>query len=86
MQKCRRYLPNGGHPPPGGLASARKKALQFAACMRSHGLSNFPDPQVSAGPGGGVGIRIGPGSGIDPQSPAFQAAQHACGSIMGKAP
>lgn len=87
MQKCRKYLPNGGHPPPGGLAAARQNALKFAACMRSHGLSNFPDPQVASTPGGGVGIRIGGlGSGLDPNSPAFKSAQQACGSIMGKAP
>ncbi len=47
-------------------------ALQFANCMRAHGVTNFPDPS----PGGG--IQIGPGSGINPQSPAFQAAQKAC--------
>jgi hypothetical protein len=87
MQKCHSYLPNGGHPPPGGLAAVRQKALKFAACMRSHGVSNFPDPQVSSAPGGGVGVRIGgPGSGLDPNSPAFKSAQQACGSIIGKAP
>jgi hypothetical protein len=87
MRKCHSYLPNGGHPPPGGLAAVRKKALQFARCMRAHGISNFPDPQVSSGPGGGVGIRIGgPGSGLDSNSPAFKSAQQACGSLIGKAP
>jgi hypothetical protein len=87
MQACRSKLPNGGHPPPGGLAAVRKKALKMAACMRAHGVSNFPDPQVSSAPGGGVGVRIGgPGSGIDPNSPAFKSAQQACGSIIGKAP
>jgi hypothetical protein len=87
MQKCHSYLPNGGHPPPGGLAAARQKALKFAACMRSHGVPNFPDPRVSSGPGGGIGIRIGaPGSGLDPNSPAFKSAQQACGTFIGKAP
>jgi hypothetical protein len=47
------------------------QALQFARCMRAHGVSNFPDPA-------GHGIQIGPGSGINPQSPAFQTAQNAC--------
>jgi hypothetical protein len=87
MQKCRSYLPNGGHPPPGGVAAVRQKALKFSACMRSHGVPNFPDPQVSSRPGGGVAVRIGgQGSGLDPSSPAFKAAQQACGPIIGKAP
>jgi hypothetical protein len=53
-------------------AANRDPALKFATCMRSHGVTNFPDP----GPGGG--IEIGPNSGIDARSPAFQAAQKAC--------
>jgi hypothetical protein len=75
-----------GRLPPGGIASIRAKALRFAACMRSHGVPDFPDPQIQTGPGGGVGVRIGgPGSGIDPSSPAFQAAQKACGALFGGA-
>jgi hypothetical protein len=44
--------------------------------MRSHGVSNFPDPS----PGGG--IQINSSSGINPQSPAFQSAQNACSKLM----
>jgi hypothetical protein len=51
--------------------------------MRSHGVPNFPDPTFPHG--GGVGIQLN-GNGIDPNSPAFQAAQKACGSIFGGAP
>ena len=50
----------------------RDQALELANCMRAHGVSDFPDPS----PGGS--IQIGPKSGINPQSPAFQAAQKAC--------
>ncbi|MGA2928063.1 MAG: hypothetical protein ABSG43_19125 [Solirubrobacteraceae bacterium] len=46
--------------------------IEFADCMRSHGVPSFPDP------GGGGGIQITAGSGINPQSPAFQSAQSAC--------
>lgn len=46
--------------------------LKFSVCMRAHGVSNFPDPSS------GGGIRLNPGSGVDPQSPAFQAAQTSC--------
>ncbi len=86
MQACQSKLPRGGHPPPGGINAVRQKALKFAECMRSRGVSNFPDPHVSSMPGGGVGVRIGgPGGGLNPSSPAFRSAQQACGSIIGKA-
>jgi hypothetical protein len=86
MKACQSYMPKRGKLPPGGLASMRANGLKFAACMRSHGVPNFPDPQIQSGPGGGVGVRIGgPGSGLDPRSPAFQSAQKACGSLFGGA-
>ena len=50
--------------------------LRFAKCMRSHGVPNFPDPGTAGG------IQISPGSGLDPQSPAFQAARNACGKLL----
>lgn len=59
--------------------SGFQKALQFSACMRSHGVKNFPDPSQN---GGGVQLKIGKSSGIDPQSPTFQAAQKACQKLM----
>ncbi|HEX4725606.1 MAG TPA: hypothetical protein VH333_24050 [Pseudonocardiaceae bacterium] len=55
------------------------KMLAFAACMRSHGLKNFPDPTKS---GNNVGIQLGKDSGLDPSSAVFQAAQRACQSLM----
>ncbi len=77
MQSCRSKLPNGGHPPP--LSASRKQAmLRFSQCMRTHGVTNFPDPTF--GSNGGVRIAFGPSSGIDPRSPSFQAAQRACAS------
>ena len=43
--------------------------------MRSHGVPNFPDPSH-----GGGGIQLP--SGINPQSPAFQAAQKTCFKLL----
>jgi hypothetical protein len=40
--------------------------------MRSHGVPNFPDP------GSNGTLQITPASGINPLSPAFQAARQAC--------
>ncbi len=82
MQACRSYMPHGGQPSPAQTAKIKAQALAMSRCMRSHGVPNFPDPQFGTGPGGGFGIRLG-GPGIDPQSPAFKAAQQACGSIFG---
>ena len=82
---CAKLSPKGGKPPsPAEQAKMQEKALQFSQCMRTHGVPSFPDPEFSSG--GGVGIHIGGRKGgpsrIDPSSPAFQAAQKACQSIM----
>jgi hypothetical protein len=87
MQACRSYLPNGGKPSAAQTAKIKAQALAMSRCMRSHGIPNFPDPTFQTGPNGGVGvgIRIGQNSGINPNSPQFQAAQKDCGSIFGGA-
>jgi hypothetical protein len=84
MKSCQSHLPNGGHPTAAQTAQAKARALAMAKCMRSHGVPNFPDPQFQTGPNGGIGVRIG-GAGINPNSPAFQAAAKDCGSIFGGA-
>ncbi len=55
-------------------------AVAFAACVRSHGLSGYPDPQVSQSAGHGQ-MTISPG-GLDPNSPAFKSATRACGHLL----
>jgi hypothetical protein len=64
---------------PQQTAAMQAQALKFSACMRSHGVPNFPDPKFE---GGGVQLQIKRGSGIDPQSSQFQAAQKACQGDM----
>lgn len=56
------------------------KALRFSACMRTHGVPNFPDPLVAGG-GTAVGFRVGH---LDQSSPQFQAAEQACRSLAPK--
>jgi hypothetical protein len=51
-------------------------AVKYASCMRGHGLPSFPDPTASGG------IHITPGERIDPFSPAFKQAQHACQRLL----
>jgi hypothetical protein len=58
-------------------------ALEFARCMREHGI-DVPDPQTSDG---GIIIRRGPRSGgeFELDDPEFKAAQEACQHIMEEA-
>jgi len=79
---CSKYAPSKVAPSPAEQAKMQEGALKFSACMRSHGVPNFPDPEFHHS-GGGVGIRIGgKGSGIDPNSPQFKAAQKTCQSDL----
>jgi len=66
----------------GGPSTAKPdpaKMLNFAKCMRAHGLADFPDPS----PGGGLQLSGGPNSDLRPDNPTFQKAQAACQSIIG---
>jgi hypothetical protein len=56
-----------------GATTDADAPLKFAQCMRAAGITNFPDPK----PGGG-GFLITPRSGLDPNSPQFQAAATSC--------
>ena len=65
---------------PSGQASSSGGSLAFSACMRSHGVPNFPDPVTGAN--GGAQVDITQGSGIDQNSPQYQSAMHACQSLL----
>jgi hypothetical protein len=64
-------------------AEFRKAALANAKCMRDHGI-NFPDPQFGAN--GEARVQIRKGSGVNPNSAKFQAAQKACMKFLPKRP
>jgi hypothetical protein len=67
----------GGSPGPAGGAKA---AYKFSACMRQHGVANFPDPKVVSEAGhSSVGIAVSPAT---TGSPSFKSAQKACQGIM----
>jgi hypothetical protein len=80
---CSKYAPSRVAPSPAQQAKMQEQALKMSACMRSHGVPNFPDPKFSSS-GGGVRVRlkVGSSSGIDPSSPQFQAAMKACQSNL----
>jgi hypothetical protein len=61
--------------------------VPFSRCMRSHGVPNFPDPSASgpfqaqvSGPHTRVVLSDIPG--VNPDSPAFKAAQSACQNLL----
>jgi hypothetical protein len=75
---CHQLLPSGRTGlSPGLRQKAIGAALKYSACMRSHGIANFPDP-VSTG----QGISIPPMHGVNPQSQQFQSAEKACRSLL----
>jgi predicted amidohydrolase YtcJ len=74
---CQHLMPKA---PPLTAAQQQKitaQALKFVACMRAHGLSAFPDPQVNSG-----GIAMQLPKDMSPNSPVFRAAQQACKKLM----
>jgi hypothetical protein len=68
-------------PGSGGSGSTKAELLAYARCMRSHGVSDFPDPTTL--PGGGFAFQIdeGPGSDLNHNAPAFKAANQACRAL-----
>jgi hypothetical protein len=55
-------------------------AFRFSSCMRDHGVTNFPDPNVVSKQGSqAVMLKITPAIS---ESPRFKSAQHACQSIL----
>jgi hypothetical protein len=60
----------------GGGGSDSAKLVQYAQCMRAHGVPGFPDP-VNGQPR----LQVTKGGPLDPSSPQFQAAQQACKSL-----
>lgn len=57
---------------PAQQQEAQQQVLQSLRCMREHGI-DIPDSAASGG-----GLKIGPESGVNPDTPAFQRAQQAC--------
>jgi hypothetical protein len=65
----------GGGSSGGNNTANAKRAVKFAKCMRSNGVSEFPDPGAS----GKLTIDgIANGSSLDPSTPAFKQAISAC--------
>jgi hypothetical protein len=76
---CEKLLSGGGQMSGTQQQQALGQLVQYAQCMRTHGVPNFPDPIAN---NGGMGFNS---SGINLNSPQFQSAQHACQSLQSKA-
>ena len=80
QHSCQHLLPHGGGVGGVGTRGDQQKlalGLKTAQCMRRHGYPTYPDP-VPGGPSSqGSGTRFD-GSGIDAESPLFQAAETTC--------
>jgi hypothetical protein len=74
-KSCKHLLPNGGQDTPAQLKKDLSQALKFVACMRTHGIPDFPEPVVQDG---GVDIH---GGRFGPNSPQMKSAQQACSSF-----
>ena len=64
--------PGGGGPNPEKIGA---ELMKFSACMRSHGVPNFPNPVVS---NNSVSLQITPSVGGGKGSPQFQHAARSC--------
>jgi hypothetical protein len=70
---CQHALPNGdGGPTQAQVQQYRNTMLLYARCMRSHGLSNFPEPDSRGH------LDIGPGTDVPVNTPQFQRAFESC--------
>jgi hypothetical protein len=70
---CQHLLPSGSAPNAAQVEQVRALSLEFAQCVRSRGVPNFPDPDSD-------GRIPDPATvGINQGSPKFEAANQACG-------
>lgn len=77
MEEVQAQMPQ---PSPEEQEEARQRALEFAECMREHGIEDFPDPHF--GDDGEVMIAAGASEGgpmSEQDREEMEAAQEACG-------
>jgi hypothetical protein len=77
QKACHRLLSSGVvQGAAAGSAREKTQGLTFAACVRSHGVPNFPDPDPD--PDGAFNLP----SAINQQAPQFKRAIQACASVQ----
>ena len=76
QRACQSLLPAGKTSGGSVSPAIRAQILRYAACIRTHGVPNYPDPTFT-----GNAVNFGNLSGINPNSPAYQSALSACASL-----
>jgi len=77
QRACNHFLPNGGggsQETPQQTRTRLADGLSFARCIRSHGVTRFPDPTAE----GRFTVEMVQAQGIDMHSPAFLRVVQAC--------
>ncbi len=77
MRACNHLLPNPGSEPQESPQQQRTRLadeLSFARCMRSHGVTRFPDPTAA----GDLSVEMVEAQGIDVHSPAVLHVVQTC--------
>lgn len=74
---CAHLMPEVAGSPQSIGAGNPAQSLKYAECMRSHGISGYPDPSSN----GGLQPLSGKGD-LNPNNPQFQAANNACKSLL----
>jgi hypothetical protein len=74
QQACHGLLPAPGSARPDDQGPSKQVLLAFARCLRSHGVSGFPDPNAQ----GRLPAQVISAAGVDVQTPQFAAAGKAC--------
>ncbi|MGH2842907.1 MAG: hypothetical protein ACRDKL_04900 [Solirubrobacteraceae bacterium] len=80
---CQRLLPSSGQSSPAQIQQVMNALSRFARCVRSHGVSNWPDPLAESDPGqpGTPGFpRDMPG--VNQNSPQVESAMSACQHLL----
>ena len=68
---------------PAERAQLKSEYLSFASCMRSHGVSDFPNPITGSGGHPGFSLQRGSRSDLNSSNPAFQRGVEACQHVLG---
>lgn len=76
---CQHLLPDGGQQTSAQTAADQRNAVRFAACMRTHGVPNWPDP---VNDGGRISFDVFGVPGLDPNLPRVGGAVQKCQSLL----
>jgi hypothetical protein len=77
---CEHLLPNGGQPTQAQVQQAWNDMRNFARCMRSHGVPNWPDPAATSQQDQRPFFHVP--DNIDPNAPQIMTKIHACEHVL----